>query len=56
MKYILDTKKVGFQKEFNKVLNSKRQQSSSNQSTVLKIISDIKKNGDKSLIKYSKKI
>lgn len=55
MKYILDTKKAGFQKEFNKVLNSKRQQSSSNQSTVLKIISDIKKNGDKSLIKYSKK-
>ena len=55
MKYILDTKKAGFQKEFNKVLNSKRQQSSSNQSTVLKIISDIKKNGDKSLIKYSQK-
>ena len=55
MKYILDTKKSNFQKEFSRALNSKRQQSNINRSVVLKIINDVKRNGDQSLIKYSKK-
>jgi histidinol dehydrogenase len=55
MKYILDTKKSNFQKEFSRALNSKRQQSNINRSIVLKIINDVKRNGDQSLIKYSKK-
>tara|TARA_B110000971_G_scaffold118546_1_gene121442 strand:- start:32 stop:1327 length:1296 start_codon:yes stop_codon:yes gene_type:complete len=55
MKYILSTKNKNFQNEFKKVLNSKRQQSEINRSVVLKIIKDVQKNGDQSLIKYSKK-
>ena len=55
MKYILDTKKSNFQKEFSRALNSKRQQSNANRSIVLKIINDVKRNGDQSLIRYSKK-
>jgi len=55
MKYILSTKNKNFQNEFKKVLNSKRQQSEVNRSVVLKIIKDVQKNGDQSLIKYSKK-
>ena len=55
MKYILDTKKSNFQKEFSRALNSKRQQSNANKSIVLKIINDVKRNGDQSLIRYSKK-
>ena len=55
MKYILSTKNKNFQNEFKKVLNSKRQQSEINKAVVLKIIKDVQKNGDQSLIKYSKK-
>ena len=55
MKYILNTKKSSFQKDFIKVLNSKRQQSEINKSIVFKIINNVKKNGDKALIQYSKK-
>ena len=46
MKYILDTKKSNFQKKFSRALNSKRQQSNTNRSIVLKIINDVKRNGD----------
>ena len=55
MKYILSTKSKSFQNDFKKVLNSKRRQSEINRSVVLKIIKDVRKNGDQSLIKYSKK-
>ena len=55
MKYILSTKDKNFQNNFKKVLNSKRRQSEANRSVVLKIIKDVQKNGDQSLIKYSKK-
>lgn len=55
MKYILNTNKNSFQKDFIKVLNSKRQQSEINKSIVFKIINNVKKNGDKALIQYSKK-
>ena len=52
MKYILSTKDKNFQNNFKKVLNLKRRQSEANRSVVLKIIKDVQKNGDQSLIKY----
>ena len=55
MKYILSTKDKNFQNNFKKVLNLKRRQSEANRSVVSKIIKDVQKNGDQSLIKYSKK-
>ena len=55
MKYILNTSNSSFQKDFAKVLNSSRQQSEINKAIVFKIINNIKKNGDKALIHYSKK-
>ncbi len=55
MKYILNTSKSSFQKDFIKVLNSSRQQSEINKAIVFKIINNVKKNGDKALIHYSKK-
>ena len=55
MKYILNTSNSSFQKDFTKVLNSSRQQSEINKEIVFKIINNVKKNGDKALIHYSKK-
>ena len=55
MKYILNTSNSSFQKDFTKVLNSSRQQSEINKAFVFKIINNVKKNGDKALIHYSKK-
>lgn len=55
MKYILNTSDNSFQKKFIKFLNSGRQQSEINKAIVFKIINNVKKNGDKALIHYSKK-
>ena len=55
MKYILNTSDNSFQKDFIKFLNSGRQQSEINKAIVFKIINNVKKNGDKALILYSKK-
>ena len=55
MKYILNTSDNSFQKNFIKFLNSGRQQSEINKAIVFKIINNVKKNGDKALIHYSKK-
>ena len=55
MKYILNTRKSSFQKDFIKFLNSGRKQSETNKAIVFKIINNVKKNGDKALIHYSKK-
>ena len=55
MKYILNTSDNSFKKDFIKFLNSGRQQSEINKAIVFKIISSVKKNGDKALIHYSKK-
>lgn len=55
MKFILDTKKKNFNKQFSKVLDSKRDQSKINKNIVLQIIKEVKKNKDNALIKYSKK-
>ena len=52
---ILNTKSQDFKKKFNYYLNIRRKYSSSKISTVKKIVNDVKKNKDKSLIKYEKK-
>ena len=52
---ILNTKNKLFKKNFDLVLGSKRIQSNNSQKIVKKIISDIKKNGDLALIKYTKR-
>ena len=52
---ILDTKKREFNKKLNYYLNSRKFNFSSKSSVVKKIIMDIKKNQDKSIIKYEKK-
>ena len=55
MKFNIDTRKKNFKKEFNKVLNSKRDQSSINKDIVRKIIKEVKKNKDNAIVKFSKK-
>ena len=52
---ILNTKNKSFKKAFYFVVNSKRCQSKNNLVKVKKIINDVKKHGDSSLIKYTKK-
>ena len=52
---ILNTKSKAFKKKFDLLLQSKRGQSSISQNIVKKIINDVRKNGDISLIKYTKK-
>ena len=52
---ILNTKSKTFKKKFDLLLQSKRGQSSISQNIVKKIINDVRKNGDNSLIKYTKK-
>ena len=52
---ILDTKKREFNKKLNYYLNSRKFNFRSKSSVVKKIIMDIKKNQDKSIIKYEKK-
>ena len=52
---ILNTKSKTFKKKFDLLLQSKRGQSNIGQNIVKKIINDVRKNGDISLIKYTKK-
>ena len=52
---ILNTKSKAFKKKFDLLLQSKRGQSNISQNIVKKIINDVRKNGDNSLIKYTKK-
>ena len=52
---ILDSKKNNFSSSLNNLLLKRKNKMKFNSSTVINIIRDIKKNGDKSLIKYEKK-
>ena len=52
---ILNTKKKSFNKILNNLLQSRKKKLRSSNSTVIKIIKDIKNNGDKALIKYERK-
>jgi len=52
---ILKTSSIDFKKKFNNFLNLRRNYPASKLNRVKKIIVDIRRNGDKSLIKYEKK-
>ena len=52
---ILNTKSQDFKKKFNYYLNIRRKYSANKVSVVKKIVNDVKKNKDKSIIKYEKK-
>ena len=52
---ILNSKKKSFNKILNNLLQSRKKKLRSSNSTVIKIIKDIKNNGDKALIKYERK-
>jgi len=52
---ILYSEKKNFNTAFDKILSSRKNKIKFNSKIVTKIISDIKKNGDKSLLKYEKK-
>ncbi len=52
---ILNTKSKDFKKKFNYYLNIRRKYSANKVSVVKKIVNDVKKNKDKSIIKYEKK-
>ena len=52
---LLNTKKNSFKKSFNLILNSKRSQAKDNIKIVQKIINNVRKLGDKSLIQYTAK-
>ena len=52
---ILNSKKESFNKILNNLLQSRKKKLRSSNSTVIKIIKDIKNNGDKALIKYERK-
>ena len=52
---VLNTKSKDFKKKFNYYLNIRRKYSNNKINVVKKIVSDVKKNKDKSIIKYEKK-
>ena len=52
---ILDSKKNFFDKSLNYFLTQRKKKLKSNAISVTKIISDVKKNGDKALLKYEKR-
>ena len=52
---ILNSKKESFNKILNNLLQLRKKKLRSSNSTVIKIIKDIKNNGDKALIKYERK-
>ena len=52
---ILNSKKVNFEKTLDKLLLRRKNKIKSNSLSVIKIINDVKKNGDKAILKYEKK-
>ena len=52
---VISTKSKKFEKQFNSCLNLRKSSSSSKEIVVKNIVNQIKKNGDKALIKYEKK-
>jgi len=53
---ILDCSKNGYQSKLNKLLSKRQSGVKKNTNIVKKIISDVRKNGDKALIKYEKRL
>ena len=52
---ILNSKNKSFPRELDTLLSKRRNKVSSNSVSVTNIIKDVKKNGDKALLKYEKK-
>ena len=52
---ILDSKKKNFDKVLNNLLSKRKAKIKLNSSSVVKILKDVKKNGDKAILKYEKK-
>ena len=52
---ILNIKNRNFKKKLDESLNKRRNKIQSSNISVKKIIQDVKKNGDKSILKYEKK-
>jgi len=52
---ILDSKKNNFNSSLDQMLSNRKNKIKFNSNIVKKIILDIKKNGDKTLLKYEKK-
>ena len=52
---ILNSKKKNFNSSLNQLLLNRKNKIKFNSNIVIKIIKDIKKNGDKALLKYEKK-
>ncbi len=52
---ILNSKNVGFDRQLDKLLSIRKRNLRSNSISVTNIIKDVKKNGDKALLKYEKK-
>ncbi len=52
---ILDTSNINFYKNLKKIINIRKRNINYKNRLVLKIINEVKKNGDKALIKYEKK-
>ena len=53
---ILKTSSIDFKKKFNNFLNLRRNYPASKLNRVKKIIEDVRRKGDKSLIKYEKNL
>ena len=54
MKFLLSNKK-NFDQDLNKLLELRKNKINNNSKSVLNIIKDVKKNGDKALLKYERK-
>ena len=52
---VLDSKIKNFEKNLNKLLSKRKDKVQLNPISVSKIIKDVKKNGDKAILKYEKK-
>jgi histidinol dehydrogenase len=52
---VLNSKNVGFDRQLDKLLSSRKKNFRSNSISVTNIIKDVKKNGDKALLRYEKK-
>ena len=52
---ILNSNRKNFDKILNKLINSRKKKIQSNLISVKNIIQDVKKNGDKALLKYEKR-
>ena len=53
---ILDSKIKNFDEDLHKLLSKRKNKVQLNSVSVIKIIKDVKKNGDKAILKYEKRL